>query len=90
MEELKLYKLITESGYVDSFGWRETCFYVWVSYIWFDVFIEKITEIFDTGMFDDGGVEATLFADQLCIDLCELVGSYLDVKDVFPMDEYQS
>ena len=95
MEELELYKLITESDYVESFGWREMGIghielLVWVRYIWLDDFVEKIKEIFGTGMFEDGGVSAVMLDDCICINLEDLVESYLDVKDVFPIDKYQS
>jgi hypothetical protein len=90
MKELKLYKLITESGYLESFRWQETEFYVFVDYIWFDDFIKELIEIFDTDMFSDGGVQATLFDTYLCIDLCDLVENYgVNLEEIFPRSEYE-
>ena len=87
MRELRLYKLITESECVAGSEWIGDEFSVRVQYIWLDEFIEKLTKIFDTGMFAEGGANATLFADYLCLDLCELVDAYVDLEEIFPRSE---
>ena len=45
--------------------------------------------MFGLGLFDDGGIEANMQTDCICIDLCILLGNYLDIETVFPKDQYQ-
>lgn len=92
---LELYKIIKEgdsygNSYVSEFGWISTGeFCVWVEYWSLNDFMEKLKEIFGYGMFDDGGFDANMQEDGVCIDLCEALGNYLDIEGVFPKDEYQ-
>lgn len=92
---LELYKLIMEGDscdfpYVEEFGWISTGeFCVWVSYLWLNDFMTDLKNIFGNGMFDDGGFDANMQEDGICIDLCEAVGDYLDIEEVFPKEKHQ-
>lgn len=92
---LELYKLIMEGDkngfpYVDEFGWISTGeFCVWVSYLWLNDFMNDLKDIFGNGMFDDGGFDANMQEDGVCIDLSEAIGDYLDIEEVFPKEKYQ-
>lgn len=94
---LELYKLIMtpdeedlDVSYVSEFGWISTGeFCVWVSYFEFDAFMHDLKEIFGNGMFDDGGFDANMQEDCVCIDLCSALGGYLDIAEVFPKDKYK-
>lgn len=93
--ELELYKLIMEGSscgfpYVSEFGWINTDkFCVWVNYLWLNDFMNELKKVFGNGMFDDGGFNVNMQEYGVCIDLCEAIGGYLDIEDVFPKDEYQ-
>lgn len=89
--ELELYKLITEDNdYVDELGWvSEDKFFIWVSYYGLYDFMKEMKRIFGYGLFDDGSFNANMRDNSLCIDLCEAIGNYLDVENVFPKDKYQ-
>jgi len=94
--ELELYKLCCEedreykSQFVDEMGWiNDKQFCVWVPYLWLREFMERMISIFGYGLFDDGGFEANVQGDGLCIDLCEALESYLEIEDVFPKDKYR-
>ena len=94
-DELRLYKLLTETdednfSYVQEMGWvtdKEFC--VWVSYLWIDDFVKELKNIFGYGVFDEGGFDARMQYDCICIDMCVAVGDYLDLEEVFPKDKYQ-
>lgn len=92
---LELYKIIKEGdgdgdSYVSEFGWISTGeFCVWVDYWSLNDFMKKLKEIFGYGMFDDGGFDANMQEDGVCIDLCEALENYLNIEDVFPKDKYQ-
>lgn len=92
---LELYKLIMEGSncgfpYVEEFGWISTGeFCAWVSYLCLNDFMTDLKNIFENGMFDDGGFDANMQEDCICIDLCEAVGDYLDIEEVFPKDKYK-
>lgn len=96
-DDLRLYKLITnpddedeDVSYVSEFGWvDDEQFIVWVDYLWIKEFIDGLKEIFGYGIFDDGGFNANVQSDGLAFDLCEAIGGYLDVEDVFPKEKYQ-
>lgn len=96
-QELELYKLIitpdetdTDVSYVQEVGWvNEKEFCVWVSYIWLREFIERLKEIFGDGLFDDGGFDANMQDDCVCIDLCEAVGYAVDIEEIFPKEKYR-
>lgn len=96
---LALYKLIMEGGddcgfqYVEEFGWISTGeFCVWVSYLWLNDFMTDLKRIFGNYIFDDGGFDANMQQDGVCINLCEALGNYLgidDIEEVFPKEKYQ-
>lgn len=81
--ELELYKLIKNSGLISEFGWitNKSCC-AWIDYRDLDDFMGKAIEIFGYGI-------ANMQADGVCIDLCEMLGDYLDIEVVFPREEYQ-
>ena len=90
--ELELYKLVMdkEDNFVDELGWiSDTEFCVWISYYQLNDFINRATEIFGYGMFDDGGFKANMQSHCACIDLCEMFGDYVDIESVFSKDIYQ-
>ena len=90
MRELELYKLISESDYVDEMGWiSEKEFCIWVSFVWIDELIEEMKKIFGNSLLDEGGIDVRMLDGYFCIDLCDLLGSYLQIEDVFPKDKYQ-
>ena len=88
--ELELYKLIKEGEYVSEIGWiNDDSFCAWISYMDLDDFIEQVVDILGYGIFDDGGFDANMQEDGVCIDLCEMLGGYIDVEDVFPKEKYK-
>lgn len=88
--ELELYKLINEENLVSEFGWcSDDSFCIWVDYRDVEEFMDKAKSIFSYGMFDDGGFNANMQSDGICIDLCEMVGCYLTVEDVFSKEKYK-
>ena len=95
-DSLRLYKLCctVENEYSDCFveelGWiNDEEFCVWVPYMYLKEFMEELTKIFGYGIFDDGGFDANMQTDCVCIDLCDAIGSCIDVEEVFPKDKYQ-
>lgn len=87
--ELELYKLVEDKELVSELGWiSNTEFCVWVSYLNLSDFINKAKQIFGYGMFDDGGFNASMQGDGVCIDLCQMVEGYICVEDVFPKEKY--
>lgn len=93
---LDLYKLCCtndndyESDMVDELGWindKEFC--VWVPYLYLEEFMDTLTKIFGYGIFDDGGFDANMQSDCVCIDLCKALDAYMDLEAVFPKDEYK-
>lgn len=95
---LELYKLIMtpekddlDISYVDEFGWvNDKEFYVWVNALWFSDFLKRLSDIFGYSLFDEGGIEAAIFSDCVCIDLNKCVSGYgVDLENVFPKDEYK-
>lgn len=87
--ERNLYRLIAESDYVESAGWSENSFLVYVEYLWIDIFIEKMINIFSTSIFDEGRAKATLLEYGICFDLCELVGYFIELEEVFPKSKFK-
>lgn len=88
--ETKLLALFTESDYVVEFGWASNdTLYVWVCYIFLKDFVDELTEILGNGVFDEGGINANMQNDCLCIDVDELLGSYINVEEIFPKDKFQ-
>ena len=74
--ELELYKLLInpeeddiDISYVDEFGWvSNTEFYVWINLNWFNEFVKRLNDIFGYSLFDEGGIEARICSDCVCID----------------------
>lgn len=88
--ELELYKLCCTGDLVEEMGWiSDTEFCVWVSYFCIQDFINGLQRIFGYGIFDDGGFDANMQVDGVCIDLCDAVGHCVDIKTVFPKDKYK-
>ena len=95
--ELELYKLLInpeeddiDISYVDEFGWvSNTEFYVWISINWFNEFVKRLSDIFGYSLFDEGGIEARICSDCVCIDLEEVISGYgVDLEEVFPRSKY--
>lgn len=95
--ELELYKLIIipdegdpDMCYVEELRWiNDKQFCVWIDYLVLGEFICCLKDIFGLGIFDDGGFDANMQADCVCIDLCEVIGEYVDIESVFPKDKYK-
>ena len=96
MREIELYKLCCTddndygANMVDELGWindKEFC--VWVSYLYLSEFVGALKVMFGYGIFDDGGFDANMQSDGVCIDLCKAIGEYIDVEAVFPQDKYK-
>lgn len=95
--ELELYKLIIRPDeidpdicYVQELGWiNDNEFCVWIDYLVLDEFICNLKNIFGYGIFDDGGFNGNMQSDCICIDLCEAIGSFVDIEEVFPKDKYR-
>lgn len=94
---LALYKLIMERDdcgfqYVEEFGWISAGkFCVWVSYLWLNDFMIDLKRIFGNYIFDDGGSDANMQQDGVCINLCEALGNYFsidDIEEVFLKEKY--
>ena len=95
-EELRIYKLCSTNDndysccYVDELGWiNETEFCVWVSYLYLKEFIGELKNIFGNVIFDDGGFDANMQENGVCIDLCQAIGSCIDIETVFPKNKYK-
>lgn len=39
-------------------------------------------------IFEDGGFDANMQGDYVCIDLCVTIGSFVDIEEMFPKDKY--
>ena len=96
--ELELYKLIMNPDeddsdilYVDEFGWtNDDEFIVWIDIAWFYEFIKQLREIFDVTIFDEGGFEATIGDNYVCIDLKDVLSGYgIDFEKVFPKSKFK-
>lgn len=95
-DELKLYKLCCtddneyEDYLVSEIGWiNDEEFCVWVSWTYFEKFIKNLSDIFGEGIFDDGGFDANMQSNCVCIDLCEAIGHCIDIEETFPKDKYK-
>lgn len=96
IKELQLYKLCltNKNDYDDvlceEFGWiNDKQFCVWVSYAYLQYFIKELSKIFGNCIFDDGGFNANMQEDCVCIDLCEAIGHCIDIESVFPKNEFE-
>lgn len=95
--ELELYKLIIRPDesdpdicYVQELGWiNDKKFCVWIDYLTLDEFICRLKDIFGYEIFDDGGFDANMQGDGVCIDLCAAIGDDVDMKAVFPKYKYE-
>jgi len=93
--ELELYRLCannegSDSCYVAEMGWiSDDEFCIWVPYMWVDDFMQEFKGIFGYEAFDDGGFDANMQSDGICIDLCKAVGGYMDIEKVFSKEKYQ-
>ena len=96
--ELELYKLIinpdeedSDISYVDEFGWvSDTEFFVWITNLWFNEFINRLNDIFGYYLFDEGGIEARIGSDYVCIDLTEVTSGYgVELEEVFSKSRYR-
>lgn len=94
-DALELYKLCCTKDneysdcFVDELGWiSDTEFCVWVSYLYLKEFMEQLTKIFGNGIFDDGGFDANMQEDGVCIDLCVLCDCTY-IETIFPKEKYQ-
>jgi len=87
--ELRLYKLLTETDYVNEMGWvSNTEFLVWVSYVWIHDFMKDLKNIFGIELFAED-IMAHLQAYGICFNLCEAVDGYgVDLEKVFPRSKY--
>ena len=94
---LELYKLVItpdeedlDVSYVSEFGWvSDTEFLVWIDFIWFKEFMDRITEIFGYSIFDEANFNANIQSDSVCIDLQDVLYGYVNVEEVFPKDKYK-
>lgn len=94
--ELKLYKLLLTNKNVyedcicEEIGWiNDEQFCVWIPYCYLQYAIEELSKIFGCGIFDDGGFDANIQDGQVCIDLCQAIGGYVDIEAVFPKNEFK-
>lgn len=87
-EEVRLYKLITESdeddiSIVEEYRWEGDEFLVWIHYAFVHEFMNRLQDIFGNTMFDDGSFTATCLQDYMCIDLCDVLSGHVDIDDIF-------
>lgn len=90
--ELGLYKIlmIPDIPHVSEFGWvKDKEFFVWVDFSDFEEFIKELTGIFGRSVFDEGRFNANIQPDSVCIDLCSVLGGYVDIEKVFPKDKFR-
>lgn len=89
--ELALYKLITEEELVSEFGWSgDNYLLAWINYRDLKEFVDKGMKTFGYSLFDDGGFDANMQSDGVCINLLELFDGYaIDFETIFPKDKYQ-
>ena len=90
MMENELTKLIIESDYVECYKCVDDMFLIWVRHLWWDNFIDELSRIFGTSLFDEGGFDAKIQEDFICIDLAEILENYLNIEEVFLNDEIRS
>lgn len=92
---LELYKLIINPEndpdiiYADEHGWvDDETFCVWVHLVWFADFIKALTDIFGYSLFDDGGIEARIGSNYVCVDLGKIASDYgIDLESIFPKEK---
>lgn len=95
--ELKLYRLIAEPNetyeecLVSELGWiSDTEFCVWIDYFYVHEFMKELTNICGHEVFDEGGFNANMQSDGICIDLVNALYGYgFDFERMFPKDKYR-
>lgn len=88
--ETKLRALFSNRDIINDFGWVDNeHLYVWINYVFVDDFTNELIAIIDESIFDDGGIEAVMQTFCLCIDVEKLIGSHIDVEELFPKDKYK-
>lgn len=88
-EELELYKLVMDSeSVVFNFGWiDEKSFCIWIPHFLLQKFVEQMKEIFGSSLFNDGGFDARIREEDVCINLSEVLGHRVDIAGMF--EEYR-
>ena len=94
--ELELYKLIiipdeddTDISYVDEFGWvNNEEFYIWVNFLHFNDFMDRLRDIFGCGIYGKYGIDVNIQDGSVCIDLQNVLGGYVNLENVFPKYKY--
>lgn len=91
MYEVKLYRLVNESGCVSELGWvNENQFFIWVPYWDLNEFMEGMVGIFGHGLYEDGAFNANFQDGCVCIDLTDVLSEYdLDFGEIFPKEEFK-
>ncbi len=88
-QELELYKLVTNQQ-AECRWISDTEFVIWLSYYEMADFMEKFSKIFGCCVFDDGGIEAHLMGDYMCLDLASALSGWdIDFEAVFPREEFK-
>ena len=89
-EAIQLFNLVTNDDLVEEFGWiNDNEFCVWIYHRDIQEFMERIVELFGNSICDEGGIMVHMFKDMFCINLCDLLYSYLDIEEIFSKEEYQ-
>lgn len=89
-QDLKLYRLITESDLVDECGWiTNGIFSVWVSYDKLKEFLDKLKEICGSYILEYGYTDCILLEDSVYIELSSLIAEEVILEDIFPIKEFE-
>ena len=92
-DEQKIFDIVTKPvkgedyRLVDSYRWSDGNFYIWISTLFLEDFIDEIINIFGADVFDDGGCNANVQIGYVCFDLEDLLGGYIDIEEVFAEDK---
>ena len=82
-EELELYKLVMGQTVYDAKWIDEANFCIWIFHFNFAEFMKKLVEIFGSSLFGDGGFDARVREEYICINLSQLLEHRVDVTEVF-------
>lgn len=76
-----------DTQYTDGCGQEhDRSFSTWDSSVWWHNFIEGLTRIFETGLFEEGRSDA----NSIYINLSEVSAGYgIDLENIFPKDKYK-